>query len=325
MDGLLLSDYHYDLPERLIASRPLERRDDSRMLVLDRASGTWSHRRFSDFPEFFEEGDLAVLNDSKVLRARLPMPGNSGELLLVEPLGDGRWICLARPGSKWRVGMVREIAGTLAHVESILENGERIIAFDAEPDLDRYGEIPLPPYIKRRADAADAIRYQTVYAREEGSVAAPTAGLHFTPAILERVPHAYVTLHVGPGTFRPVKTEKIEEHRMHEERYVLPAAAAAAINNARRVTAVGTTVCRVLESQPEGPLVPVSGRTSIFIHPPYRFRHVDRLLTNFHLPGSTLLMLVSAFAGRELILAAYADAVRKEYRFFSYGDCMLIL
>lgn len=325
MEGTRLSDYHFDLPERLVASRPPERRDGSRMLVLDRAAGTWSHRNFRDLPEYFSEGDLAVMNDSKVLRARLPMPGVSGELLLVEPLGGGRWICLARPGRKWRAGARREIAGTTATVLEILENGERVVAFDSEPDLETFGEIPLPPYMHRRADATDADRYQTVYAREVGSVAAPTAGLHFTPEILARIPHAHLTLHVGPGTFLPVKVDNIAEHRMHEERYVLPAATAAAINEARRITAVGTTVCRVLESRPNAPLEPCSGRTSIFIYPPYHFRHVDRLLTNFHLPGSTLLMLVSALAGRNLILAAYNDAVREEYRFFSYGDCMLIL
>ena len=228
-----------------------------------------------------------------------------------------------------RTGAVISAAGTTATVEEVLEDGTRLIRFGTPPDLDRFGEMPIPPYFHRRADELDRERYQTVFARDPGSVAAPTAGLHFTPEILSRIPHAFVTLHVGAGTFQPVKTEDLSAHRMHHETYTLPSETASRINATRaaggRIVAVGTTAARVLESQPPGELRPATGSTDIFIRPPRPFLHVDALLTNFHLPESTLLMLISALAGRERILEAYAEAVRERYRFFSYGDCMLIV
>lgn len=320
-----LSDYDYHLPEELIAKEPLPNRSDSRMLVLDRKRQTIEHRMFREFPDFFAPGDLAVLNNSRVIRARLPGPFPNSEIFLAEQLSPGRWLCLVRPGKKWKLGDCFSIFGSTVKVEDILPGGERVLQFDPMPDLNVYGSVPLPPYLGREANEKDVTRYQNVFAERDGSVAAPTAGLHFTEEILERIPHVFATLHVGLGTFQPVKTEDVSEHHMHSERYELSEATADAINNAQRVTAVGTTVVRVLESQPDGPLHPVSGSTSIFIHPPYQFRKVDRLLTNFHLPKSTLLMLVSAMAGREFILHAYEQAVRERYRFFSYGDCMLIL
>jgi S-adenosylmethionine:tRNA ribosyltransferase-isomerase len=226
-----------------------------------------------------------------------------------------------------RIGATVRIDGVIGRIQEILAEGERIVRFEDAVDPYRAGEIPLPPYLGRKADADDAVRYQTVFAKEPGAVAAPTAGLHFTPEILAKLPHAFVTLHVGTGTFRPVQAESIVEHRMHAEHFVVSAEAAAAINQAKTILAVGTTSVRVLEAahRVDGELVPQRGSTDIFIHPPYQFRAVNRLLTNFHLPRSTLLMLVAAFAGREFTLRAYAAAVRERYRFYSYGDCMLIL
>ncbi len=320
-------DFFYELPEELIAKHPTRRREDSRMLVVDVAKGCWYHRAFRDFPTFVGREDLVVLNNSRVIKARLPLAGG-GEALLIEPVEETnrrRWWALVRPGRKWRLGMEQSVGGTTARVVEIRENGERLLEFAREPDCEHYGEIPLPPYLHREAEAEDEERYQTVYATQAGSVAAPTAGLHFTPEILSRLPHAFVTLHVGPGTFLPVKAEDVSQHTMHEERYELLPENAQAIEKAARVFAVGTTVVRVLESQPPGPLRAHRGRTAIFIHPPFTFQRLDALLTNFHLPCSTLLMLVAALAGRELILEAYADAVREKYRFFSYGDCMLLL
>lgn len=319
-----VSDYHYDLPAELIANRPAKRRDDSRMMVVHRSTGAIEHRQFRDFPDYLQEGDLVVLNDSRVIKARLLSEPLGIEIFLLENLGGAQWKCLCKPGRKLRVGTKLPIAGTTAEVLEILPAGERIISFESAPDLEIHGHMPLPPYFKRAADAADDERYQTVFAASPGSVAAPTAGLHFTPEILANIPHAFLTLHVGAGTFLPVKTERIEDHEMHSENYTISQAAADAMNSARRLVAIGTTVTRVLESQPTGPLQPTSGSTRIFIHPPYSFRHTGALLTNFHLPESTLLMLVSALAGRELIRAAYAEAIREHYRFFSYGDCMLI-
>jgi len=320
-----LSDYHFDLPPERIASRPLPERDASRMLVLHRESGRIEHRYFRDFTDYLKDGDLVVLNNSRVIKARLSPEEFSGEIMLVEELAPRRWICLVRPGRKMRVGQSVAVAGTRAQVLEVMPMGERVMEFEAEPDLEHYGTMPIPPYFKREADAEDDVRYQTTFAETPGSVAAPTAGLHFTPERLAQIPHAFLTLHVGMGTFQPVKVDKLSEHQMHKERYAISADTARAINAATRVIAVGTTCARVLESQPEGPIEPRSGETSIFIRPPYSFRHVDVLLTNFHLPESTLLMLVSALAGRERILAAYAEAIREQYRFFSYGDCMLIL
>jgi S-adenosylmethionine:tRNA ribosyltransferase-isomerase len=320
-----LSDYHFDLPEELIASRPLPDRDGARMLVLDRAAGTLEHRTFRDFPSYLREGDLVVLNNSRVIKARLYSDDGRVEMLLVEPLGGTRWLALVKPGRRLRVGVTCAVAGTTATVVGVRADGSRELEFAAAPDLERFGAMPIPPYFHRRADAEDDVRYQTVFAETPGSVAAPTAGLHFTPEVLARIPHAFVTLHVGIGTFQPVKTERIADHTMHEEHYEISAATADAINRARRIVAVGTTTTRVLESQPPGPIVPHAGSTAIFLHPPQTLRRVDALLTNFHLPESTLLMLISAMAGRERILAAYAEAVRERYRFFSYGDCMLIV
>jgi S-adenosylmethionine:tRNA ribosyltransferase-isomerase len=280
---------------------------------------------FRDFPGFIRPGDMVALNDSRVIKARLLSENPAVEVFLLENLGGNRWKCLVKPGRKLRVGVRIDIAGTVAEVAEVLPGGERIMEFGEMPDLERHGHMPLPPYLGRGAEAADEERYQTVYAKNPGSVAAPTAGLHFTPEILAQIPHAFVTLHVGAGTFLPVKSETVAGHEMHEETYSISAETASRLNAAKRIVAVGTTVARVLESQPAGELHAVSGRTSIFIHPPYDFRHAGALLTNFHLPESTLLMLVSAMAGRETILRAYAEAIRERYRFYSYGDCMLIL
>jgi S-adenosylmethionine:tRNA ribosyltransferase-isomerase len=324
-----LSDYQYDLPPELIADRPAPRREESRMMVIDRASKEIEHRRFSDLPVFLKPSDLLVLNDSRVIPARLHDATGKIEILLLEQRDPLHWTGMVRPGKKMRVGGTIEVAGTSASVIEILGDGTRLLAFAAPPDLEHFGSMPIPPYFHRPADAQDRERYQTVYAREPGSVAAPTAGLHFTPEILAPLPHAFVTLHVGAGTFQPVKSDDLSGHRMHREHYTLPQETSDRINDTKeaggRIVTVGTTTTRVLESQPHGSLRGAAGSTEIFIHPPYEFQRVDVLLTNFHLPGSTLLMLVSAFAGRELIMKAYAEAIREKYRFFSYGDCMLIL
>ena len=321
-----LSDYDFELPRELIASRPLPDRAASRMMVVDRSAGTVTHRMFRDLPEFIRPGDLLVLNNSRVIPARLLTEDGRIELLLFEQLGPARWKAFARPGKRTRAGDSFAIAGTMAHIESVDENdGTRVVRFEDAPDLEKLGHMPIPPYLGREDDAEDRIRYQTVYATVAGSVAAPTAGLHFTPEILAKLPHAFVTLHVGPGTFLPVRGDNLDEHRMHGENYDLGDDAAAAINAAQRVIAVGTTSMRVLESLPAGPVAPGAGRTDIFIRPGFEFRHAHALLTNFHLPKSTLFVLVCALAGHELMQRAYAEAVREKYRFFSYGDCMLIL
>ena len=319
-----VADYDFDLPGKLIASRPLAERDASRMLVLHRSSGRIEHRSFRDLPDYLQPGDLVVLNNSKVIKARLFSEDHRIELLLIESLSPREWNCLVKPGRKMRPGFEFSVAGSNARVREILPDGSRILEFDSEPDLERFGRMPIPPYLKRAADEEDDARYQTVFADPVGSVAAPTAGLHFTPELLSRIPHARVTLHVGAGTFLPVKVDRVADHRMHSERYSIGDEAARAINEAARILAVGTTTARVLESQPAGPLAPRSASTSIFIHPPFSFRRVGALLTNFHLPRSTLLMLVCAFAGREVVLGAYLEAIRERYRFFSYGDCMLV-
>jgi S-adenosylmethionine:tRNA ribosyltransferase-isomerase len=324
-----LSNYHFELPQELIANRPTERREDSRMMVVERSSGRIEHRRFTDFPGYVRPSDLLVLNDSKVIPARLHDAGGKIEMLLLEKKDDRHWIAMVNPGKKMRPGASIETAGTQVTVLEVLDDGTRLLEFEAPPDLERHGEMPIPPYFQRRADDQDKQRYQTVYSRDPGSVAAPTAGLHFTADILASVPHAFLTLHVGAGTFRPVKSEDLTGPVMHRERYTLPENTALRINNSRtsggRIIAVGTTTCRVLESQRTAQLMQASGSTEIFIRTPHAFQHTDVLLTNFHLPGSTLLMLVSAMASRELILSAYEEAVREKYRFFSYGDCMLIL
>ncbi len=323
------SDFDYELPEELIAQHPPERRGESRLMVLDRAAGTVSHRRFSDFPGYVEKDDLLVLNDTRVVAARFFSDDGRSEILRLDALDERTWKCLVRPGKRFKPGHVITIGGCAGTVLSVCEDGgERIIAFDRAPDETAHGHLALPPYIRRPDTGDDRERYQTVFAREPGAIAAPTAGLHFPAETLAALPHAFVTLHVGIGTFRPVSSETLDGHRMHSERYGLSPETAAAITASRRTLAVGTTVVRVLETcarEGSGELRPGSGETDIFIHPPYEFRAVNALLTNFHLPKSTLLMLVSAFAGRELVLEAYREAVRERYRFFSYGDCMLII
>lgn len=337
------SDFYFDLPPELIAQTPLERRDSSRLLHLNRRSGEIEHRHFYELPQYLRSGDCLVVNDTRVLPARLLGQRASGggvELVLLRDLGGGRWECLSRPGRKTRPGTELSFGDgeLLATVEAVAEGGNRIVQFHYEgiflEVLERLGRMPLPPYI--REELQDAERYQTVYSREIGSAAAPTAGLHFTPELLDQIRAmgvrvCTVTLHVGLGTFRPVKEEEIEDHAMHAEYCVIPQETADAVNETRknggRVIAVGTTSCRTLESfaAEDGTLSASSGWTSIFIYPGYRFKCIDALVTNFHLPESTLIMLVSALAGRENILHAYEVAVRERYRFFSFGDAMLIL
>ena len=326
-----LSDYDYVLPRELIAQRPLERREDSRMMVLHRAEQKIEHRQFCELKIFLHPGDLVVLNDTRVLAARRFSDDDAVEFLFLERLGPTRWKCMVTPGRKMRVGATAMIDDVCLRVEKITPDGERIVAFDKDFDVYAGGSMPLPPYVNRPSDESDAARYQTVFARKPGAVAAPTAGLHFTSEILSEIPHAFVTLHVGPGTFLPVRCEDISEHRMHAEHFSISPEAVDLINNAQRIVAVGTTAMRVLETATRNnklvsrQVEAKSGDTDLFIYPPFTFRVVDALLTNFHLPRSTLLMLVSAFAGREFILRAYEEAVRNRYRFFSYGDCMLIL
>jgi S-adenosylmethionine:tRNA ribosyltransferase-isomerase len=316
------ADFDYDLPGELIAQQPLADRAASRMMVVERATGEICHEQFRNIGRYLLPGDLLVLNDTKVIPARIWSKSPVVELLLVEDLGGNRWSGLVKPGKRAKPGATLVFTGDLtAIVEGKTDFGGRLLQFstDVRPFLAEHGAAPLPPYIKRaQPNPADLPRYQTVFASHPGAVAAPTAGLHFTPELLAQFPHAFITLHVGIGTFRPVKVEDVEEHKMHAERFSIPAETRAAIRQAPRVIAVGTTVVRALESTSEG-------STDIFIRPPFEFRVVDALLTNFHLPKSTLLMLVSAFASRELILHAYREAVREQYRFFSYGDCMLIL
>lgn len=321
------SDYDYELPDELIAQHPPERRGESRMMVIDRTAGTISHRSFADFPGFVGADDVLVLNDTRVVAARYFSDDGRSEILRVEALDERTWKCLVRPGKRFRPGNAVVIGGCTGTVLSVCEEGgERIIAFDRAPDEERHGHLALPPYIRRPDAADDRERYQTVFARSAGAIAAPTAGLHFSKETLATLPHVFVTLHVGIGTFRPVSSENLSDHRMHSERYELSPATVAAVRASRRTIAIGTTVVRVLETcARSGELQAGEGETDIFIHPPYSFRAVDALLTNFHLPKSTLLMLVSALAGRDLILEAYHEAVRERYRFFSYGDCMLIV
>jgi len=322
-----LSDYDYDLPRELIAQRPLRRREDSRMMVLHRAGQTIEHRQFRELKTFLQPGDLLVLNDTRVLPARRFSDDGMIEFLFLERLDPAHWKCLVNPGRKMRVGATAKIDGITLCVEEITPDGERIVTFDEDIDLYAGGSTPLPPYIERDSDEEDAARYQTVFARAAGAVAAPTAGLHFTPEILREIPHTFVTLHVGSGTFLPVRSENVTEHRMHAEHFSISPEATDKINKARRIVAVGTTAVRTLESaRREGEdLLAQEGATDLFIYPPYHFLAVDALLTNFHLPRSTLLMLVSAFAGREFLMRAYEEAICERYRFYSYGDCMLIL
>ncbi len=332
-----LSDYDYDLPRELIAQRPPRHREDARMMVLRRDQETIEHRQFRELQTFLQPGDLLVLNDTRVLPARRFSTDGAIEFLFLEHLGPRRWKCLVKPGRKMRAGATAKIDTVDLRVEEVTPEGERIVALDEAVDLYARGSMPLPPYIGRASDEEDKARYQTVFAQQAGAVAAPTAGLHFTQEILKEIPHAFVTLHVGIGTFLPVRSEDAADHRMHAESFSISPEAANKINKAQRVVAVGTTVVRVLETvaletqllkaveSNQRKVMAQSGETDIFIYPPYRFRVVDCLLTNFHLPCSTLLMLVSAFAGREFLLRAYQEAIRERYRFYSYGDCMLIL
>src|SRR6266513_609548 len=322
-----LSDYDYVLPRELIAQRPLERREDSRMMVLRRADQKIEHRQFRELKAFLQPGNLLVLNDTRVLAARRFSNDGGIEFLFLERLGPKRWKCLVTPGRKMRIGATAKVDNVTLCVEEITSEGERVMVLSEEIDLYSGGSMPLPPYIRRESDAEDAARYQTVFAHTPGALAAPTAGLHFTSEILSEIPHTFVTLHVGTGTFLPVRSENIADHRMHAERFSISHSAADRINEAERIVAVGTTVVRVLEAagRESGRLRVQEDATNIFIYPPYRFHAVDVLLTNFHLPRSTLFMLVSAFAGREFLLRAYQEAIRERYRFYSYGDCMLIL
>jgi S-adenosylmethionine:tRNA ribosyltransferase-isomerase len=297
------------------------------MMVLHRDTQTIEHRQFRELKTFLQQGDLLVLNDTQVLPARRCSNNGAIEFLFLERLGPRRWKCLVNPGRKMRVAATAEIGNVILRVEGITSDGERIVVLSEDIDLYSGGSMPLPPYIRRESNTDDATRYQTVFAHTPGALAAPTAGLHFTAEMLSEIPHIFVTLHVGTGTFLPVRSENIAEHRMHAERFSISDSAADRINEAERIAAVGTTVVRVLQAamRKDGKLNAQEGITDIFIYPPYRFYAVDVLLTNFHLPHSTLLMLVSAFAGREFLLRAYQEAIRERYRFFSYGDCMLIL
>lgn len=330
---LRTKDFDYHLPDELIAARPLAERAASRMLVVHRETGVIEHRMFRDFPEFLRAEDLLVLNDTRVIPARVFSDDGKTELLCLDRLSPLEWRCLVRPGKRMKTGRTVTVGGITGTVTEVFENGDRAIRWDAPVDLNQHGHLALPHYMGRDDELSDRDRYQTVFAREEGAIAAPTAGLHFTPEILAKLPHAFLTLHVGVGTFRPVSAEMVSDHIMHSEKFAVSAETARRVNAARRVVAVGTTVTRVLEAL--GTRHPESGiriegkehvgETDIFIHPPYQFRVAGGLLTNFHLPQSTLIMLVCAFAGRDLVLEAYRKAVEQRYRFYSYGDCMLLV
>ncbi len=330
---LRTQDFDYHLPEELIASKPLAERSASRMLVVHRESGRIEHRMFRDFPEYLRPDDLLVLNDTKVIPARVFSDDGKIELLCLDRLSPVDWRCLVRPGKRMKPGRSLTVGGIQGTVTEVFENGDRLIHWDSHVDLNQHGHLALPHYMGREDELSDRDRYQTVFAREEGAIAAPTAGLHFTPEMLETINHAFLTLHVGVGTFRPVSAELVSDHVMHSEKYAVTADTARRVNDAGRVVAVGTTVTRVLESLGSRNEAGGSrsgnqdhaGETDIFIHPPYDFRVVGGLLTNFHLPQSTLIMLVSAFAGQELVLEAYRQAVEQRYRFYSYGDCMLLV
>lgn len=338
------SDFFYDLPEELIAQHPAEPRDSSRLLVLDKKTGGIEHKMFRDITDYLRKGDCLILNDTRVLPARMygikEGTGAVVEFLLLDRLSAHEWEVITGPGKKAREGARFTFGDGLlrAEIKSVLENGNRVARFEYEGDfynvIDKIGEMPLPHYIKEKLENKE--RYQTVYSKQLGSAAAPTAGLHFTPELLDKIRDegveiGFVTLHVGIGTFRPVKTENIEEHKMHSEHYTVPEETAELIKrtkaNGGRVIAVGTTCCRTLESvcQAKGEVCAHEDRTSIFIYPGYKFKCIDGLLTNFHLPESTLIMLVSAFCGYENTMNAYKKAVEERYRFFSFGDAMLIV
>lgn len=337
------SDFYYDLPKELIAQTPLEPRDSSRLLVLDREKQTLEHKHFYDIIDYLNEGDLLVANDSRVLPARIygikDETGAKVEFLLLKQVANNRWETLCKPGKKAKVGTKFSFGNGIlrATVVDVKDDGNRIVDFDCEENffttLDKIGQMPLPPYIT--AELKDKERYQTVYSHELGSAAAPTAGLHFTTELMDRIKAkgikiAYVTLHVGLGTFRPVKVDDVTKHKMHSEHYEVPEETAKLINetkkNGGRVIAVGTTSCRTLESVAAmyGEIKPCEGFTDIFIYPGFEFKVLDGLITNFHLPESTLIMLVSAFAGYDFIMNAYKEAVKEKYRFFSFGDAMFI-
>ncbi len=336
------TDFYYDLPEDLIAQTPIEDRSASRLLVLNKETGDISHRRFSDLLDILGENDVLVLNDSKVIPARIygtrTDTGAVVEFLLLKRVSDYAWETLAGPGKKAKIGTVFDFSGLMTgEITEIIDEGIRIIKFSESTNiyavLDEIGKMPLPPYITK--SLSDQARYQTVYAKNLGSAAAPTAGLHFTKEMLARLEEkgvsiVYLTLHVGLGTFRPVKVENVTEHIMHKESYHISESAATAINSAKqkgkRIISVGTTSCRTLESAADetGMIAAGSGETGIFIYPGYKFKVIDALITNFHLPESTLLMLVSAFSSKEKIMAAYAEAIKEKYRFFSFGDAMFI-
>jgi len=330
-----LAEFDYQLPEDLIAQGPLPERDASRLLVLPRRSGSIDHRLVRELPGLLAPGDVMVVNDARVIPARLhgrkEGTGGKVELLLVEPLLGADWLALGQASKPLRVGARVEVLGSRIEIVQVREGGELVVRLPLEGDalwrfLDEAGELPLPPYIRHAPGPADRERYQTIFARERGAIAAPTAGLHFTPALIEAlrgrgVGLAPITLHVGPGTFLPVRAQRVEDHRMHRERYFVPEESARAIARAGRVIAVGTTALRTLEASQGRP---GPGTTDLFITPGYQFRAVHGLFTNFHLPRSTLLMLVAAFAGLDRTRAAYGEAVARRYRFFSYGDAMLI-
>ena len=342
--GTRTSDYDYDIPAELIAQTPAARRDESRLMVVNCESGTIEHRTFRDLPELIPPGDAIVLNTTRVYRARLLGTRDSGapaEILLLKPFGNDRFEAMVHPGGKLKPGRHVHVSPDLeVEILEATERRTRIVRLQStlpiEAAIERYGHVPLPPYIERPDGDADSERYQTVYARESGSVAAPTAGLHFTPELLDDlarrgVHRADVVLHVGAGTFKPVEVEDPAEHVMHEESYTFPAEAAATLNDVRGhgggIWAVGTTSVRVLESvvASDGHFAPKAGETRMFIRPPYEFRAVQRILTNFHLPRSTLIMLVTAFAGYDLTMRAYREAIESGYRFYSYGDAMAII
>ncbi|MDR2462554.1 MAG: tRNA preQ1(34) S-adenosylmethionine ribosyltransferase-isomerase QueA [Verrucomicrobiales bacterium] len=333
-----LSDFIYELPPSLIATHPTEPRDHCKLMVIHRATGAIEHRRFDDLPAYLTPRDLLVLNDTKVIPARLRADGGRLEILLIEETSPRHWLCIGRPGKKLKpqTEFLIEpltVSAEPAKIEVLrsLPSGERVIRFFKDLNLADYGELPLPPYIQKQRQKLrepsytprDAELYQTTYADRAGSVAAPTAGLHFTPALLKKFNHRFLTLTVGLGTFRPVKVSDITQHQMHTEHFFIPEGLASAAADSQRVVAVGTTVARVLESAPK--LTPGAGDTRIFMHPPHRFKRTDALITNFHLPGSTLLMLAAAFMGVDLQRRAYREAIASGYRFFSYGDAMLIL
>ncbi|MEM1158004.1 MAG: tRNA preQ1(34) S-adenosylmethionine ribosyltransferase-isomerase QueA [Verrucomicrobiota bacterium] len=330
-------DFHFHLPEEQIARHPVHPRDHSKLMVIDRKDGSISHRRFYQLNEYLTATDLLVLNNSRVIHARVLLEPGNIELLLLKETSPLHWLAIGRPsrklqpGDRHRIQPLRDSPPVELEILRTLPDGSRVVRFFTQPDLKNAGQLPLPPYIlksrKLHAEAEytpqDEMSYQTVYADQPGSVAAPTAGLHFTPELLRHFNHTFLTLDIGLGTFRPVKSKNVEEHEMHREHYDIPAGLAEQCAAAQRVVAVGTTVCRVLESRPS--LTPGPDTTSIFITPPYTFQRTDVLLTNFHLPESTLVMLVAAFGGYDLIMHAYQEAVKKNYRFYSYGDSMLIL